>query len=53
MGNLIALPAGTELAAADAQHSALRWWPLAQAQASEQVHRFTKDYVDAILLSNM
>jgi colanic acid biosynthesis protein WcaH len=51
MGNLVQLPAGTELAAADAQHSALRWWPLAEAQASSQVHRFTKDYVDAILLS--
>lgn len=51
MGNLIALPAGMELAAADAQHSALRWWPLAEALSSDQVHRFTKDYVDAILLS--
>lgn len=50
MGNLIALPAGTELAAADAQHSALRWWPLAEAQQSPEVHRFTKDYVDAVLL---
>jgi colanic acid biosynthesis protein WcaH len=50
MGNLVQLPAGTELAVADAQHSALRWWPLAEAQASSQVHRFTKDYVDAILL---
>ena len=53
MGNLVALPAGTELAAADAQHSALRWWPLAEAQASAEVHRFTKDYVDAILLSKI
>ena len=51
MGNLVQLPAGTELAAADAQHSDLRWWPLAEALASDRVHRFTKDYVDAILLS--
>jgi colanic acid biosynthesis protein WcaH len=51
MGNLVQLPAGTELAVADAQHSDLRWWPLAEAQTSEQVHRFTKDYVDALLLS--
>ena len=51
MGNLVQLPAGTELAAADTQHSDLRWWPLAEALASDQVHRFTKDYVDAILLS--
>ncbi|MDT7519668.1 hypothetical protein RAE19_13260 [Rhodoferax sp. TBRC 17660] len=53
MGNLIALPAGAELTVADAQHSALRWWPLAEAQASDDVHRFTKDYVDAILLSKI
>ena len=51
MGNLVHLPPGSELAAADAQHSALRWWPLKDAQASSLVHRFTKDYVDAILLS--
>jgi colanic acid biosynthesis protein WcaH len=47
MGNLVHLPAGTELAAADAQHSTLRWWPLAEAAHSPQVHRFTKAYVDA------
>ena len=52
MGNLVHLPAGTELAAADAQHSTLRWWPLAQAAASADVHRYTKDYVTALLLSN-
>ena len=51
MGNLVRLPAGTELDGTDAQHSALRWWPLAEAQSSEQVHRYTKDYVEAILLS--
>ena len=51
MGNLVQLPAGTELALADAQHKELRWWPLAEAQASDLVHRFTKDYVNAILLS--
>jgi len=51
MGNLIALSADTELAATDTQHSALRWWPLAEAQAAADVHRFTKDYVNAILLS--
>ncbi|MBC7619256.1 MAG: NUDIX domain-containing protein, partial [Candidatus Saccharibacteria bacterium] len=39
MGNLVQLPAGTELAAADAQHSALRWWPLAEAAQSAEVHR--------------
>ena len=51
MGNLVQLPAGTELAIADAQHSAIRWWPLAEAVQSAEVHHFTKDYVDAVLLS--
>ena len=51
MGNLVRLPAGTQLTAGDSQHSDLRWWPLALAQASSQVHRFTKDYVTAISLS--
>lgn len=51
MGNLVHLPAGAELAVADTQHSALRWWPLAEAHASDVVHRFTKDYLDALLLS--
>ena len=52
MGNLVHLPAGAELAAADAQHSTLRWWPLAEAMASDLVHRYTKDYVGAALLLN-
>jgi hypothetical protein len=30
---------------------ARRWWPLEEALASDQAHRFTKDYADAILLS--
>ena len=28
----------------DAQHAALRWWPLADAANSDQVHNHTKDY---------
>ena len=52
MGNLVQLPAGTELAIADAQHSALRWWQLAEAAKSAEVHRFTKVYVTDILLSD-
>jgi colanic acid biosynthesis protein WcaH len=51
MGNLVQLPAGTGLEAADTQHSDLRWWRLDEALASEQVHRFTKDYIDTLLLS--
>lgn len=49
MGNLLQLPAGTELAAADAQHSGVRWWPLQDAARAADVHRFTKDYVTAVL----
>lgn len=49
MGNLLQLPAGTELAATDAQHSGVRWWPLEQAAQAADVHPFTKDYVTAVL----
>ena len=49
MGNLLQLSAGAELAATDAQHSGVRWWPLEQAAADDNVHRFTKDYVTTLL----
>lgn len=49
MGNLIALPSTVELTVADAQHSSLRWWPLAEAADAPDVHSFTKDYVNAVL----
>jgi len=49
MGNLLELPQGTELTAADNQHQALHWWPINEAKHSEQVHRFTKDYVEVLL----
>lgn len=29
----------------DAQHAGWRWWPVAEALASDAVHRFTKDYL--------
>lgn len=48
MGNLLELPAHAELAAADDQHSDLQWWPLDQAARAETVHRFTRDYVQAV-----
>ena len=49
MGNLVHLPKDAVLVAADAQHSSLRWWPLEEAMGSEEVHRFTKDYVEQLL----
>lgn len=49
IGNLLQLPAGAELTAADAQHSGVRWWPLQDAARATDVHRFTKDYVTAVL----
>lgn len=49
MGNLVHLPATAELAAADNQHAALRWWPLHEAFESPEVHRYTKDYVQILL----
>ena len=49
MGNLVRLPKDALVAVADAQLSALRWWPLDEAMGSEEVHRFTKDYVEQLL----
>jgi colanic acid biosynthesis protein WcaH len=53
MGNLVQLPDDAVVAIADTQHSALRWWPLEEALASDEVHRFTKDYVDHIFQSGI
>jgi colanic acid biosynthesis protein WcaH len=41
----IDLPAGFEVPGGDDQHRQLRWWPLAEAAASEAVHRYTRDYL--------
>ena len=49
MGNLVHLPKDAVVSITDAQHSALCWWPLEEAQASDEVHRFTKDYVNHLL----
>ncbi len=49
MGNLLELPADAVLAAADDQHIDLRWWPLNEAAQADKVHRFTRDYVTAVL----
>ncbi len=49
MGNLLHLPSGTDLVAADGQHTSLRWWSLDEALASGAVHHFTKDYVNKLL----
>jgi len=48
MGNLVHLPGDAVVAVADTQHSALRWWPVNEAMASAEVHRFTKDYLDLL-----
>lgn len=37
----------------DAQHAALRWWPLTDALTSDQVHRFTKDYLPCLSSFNV
>lgn len=50
LGHLLRLPADFALLKFDAQHAEMRWWPLALAQASPAVHRFTKVYVDWFLL---
>lgn len=51
LGHLVQVPVDFALPAFDAQHADLRWWPLAEALAGAAVHRFTKDYVETILLS--
>ena len=48
MGNLVHLPGDAVVAVADTQHSALRWWPVNEAMASAEVHRFTKDYLELL-----
>ena len=47
LGHLLQVPANFALPGFDAQHAELRWWPLAEAQASPAVHRFTQDYIDS------
>ena len=52
MGNLLQLPTGFALPLADTQHAELRWWTLAEARASDLVHRFSRDYFGSELLLN-
>ncbi|MBL8383590.1 MAG: NUDIX domain-containing protein [Burkholderiales bacterium] len=40
----IDVPAGFAVAAADAQHEDVRWWPLAQAASSPAVHENSRVY---------
>ena len=41
----IDVPAGFGIPGGDDQHRSLRWWPLAEAAASDAVHRYTRDYL--------
>jgi len=52
LGHLVQVHADFVVPGLDAQHAELRWWPLAEAQASPVVHRFTKDYMGSVLLLN-
>lgn len=45
LGHRLDVPADFALPVADTQHSALRWWPIAQALAAPDVHQFSKDYL--------
>ena len=45
LGHVLHLSADFAVPSCDAQHAELRWWPLADALASELVHGFTKDYL--------
>ena len=41
----IDVPLGFEVPGCDNQHAELRWWPIAEAAASADVHRYTRDYL--------
>lgn len=36
---------GFDVPGCDNQHAELRWWPIAEAAASTDVHRYTRDYL--------
>lgn len=44
LGHELNVAADFPLPKPDGQHVELRWWPIAEALASPQVHRITKDY---------
>ena len=41
----IDVPLGFEVPGCDNQHAELRWWPIAEAVANTNVHRYTRDYL--------
>ena len=41
----IDVPLGFEVPGRDNQHAELRWWPIAEATANTDVHRYTRDYL--------
>ena len=41
----INVPPGFEVPGCDNQHAELRWWPIAEATANADVHRYTRDYL--------
>ncbi len=49
LGQRLDVAADFALPRADAQHAELRWWPLDAALAATEVHRFTQDYLRAIV----
>ena len=41
----IDVPLGFEVPGCDNQHAGLRWWPIPEAAANTDVHRYTRDYL--------
>jgi len=41
----IDVPFGFQVPGCDNQHAELRWWPIAEAVANADVHRYTRDYL--------
>ena len=45
LAHLLHVPANFEPKHRDDQHQAWRWWPLAEARASSEVHHFSQSYL--------
>ena len=45
LAHRIDVPADFDVQGIDDQHESLRWWPIAEATASADVHCYTRDYL--------
>lgn len=45
LAHKVEVPSDFALPVADEQHAELKWWPIKEALASNQVHQYTKNYL--------